>query len=223
MIGKRLLIAGNLLGMTSAIVPALALGQHPRYRVLRMPTAAMEPTLHMREILTFRLYRANGASLQPGMLEFQDIVLFHSPSESTIVAAKRIIGLPGDTLQMKGGSLSRNGHRVEESYVRHSKPGFRGDARNLPQMRVWQLPFLVNGSTDQYHPDIQSWGPLVVPANTVALLGDNRDESYDTRYFGFVPFRFLLGRLQTILDPDRGRIRWNRDSVGHAAGAEPHH
>ena len=54
-------------------------------------------------------------------------------------------------------------------------------------MREWQVPHLVQHDTASYQPDLQDWGPIVVPADSFFMMGDNRDSSYDGRYWGFLP------------------------------------
>lgn len=190
------------------------MAQEARYRLYRVPSGAMEPILRAGETLTFDLYWQNDTAHQAGPPHFQEIVLFLMPAES-IEVAKRVLGLPGDTLQMRAGRLSRNGHELDEPYVQHTKPAFIGDSMDFPGMRTWQLPFLVSTSPAGYAPDLQNWGPLVVPDTAVAVLGDNRDESYDTRYIGFIPLRLLIGRLLRVWDPVNGVLRWSRDTTVH--------
>jgi signal peptidase I len=72
-----------------------------------------------------------------------------------------------------------------------------------------------------YAPDLQSWGPLVVPPDSFFGMGDNRDASYDCRYYGFIPFTHVIGRPSVVylsLDTRApgsllSRIRWQR--IGH--------
>jgi hypothetical protein len=100
-----------------------------------------------------------------------------------------------------------------EPYVQHTKPTYLGDERDREVMRTWQLHYLVTRSPSTYHPDLQTWGPLRVPVRSVAVFGDNRDGSYDTRYVGFIPFGSLIGRLVRIWSPSRKVVVWTRDST----------
>ena len=85
------------------------------------------------------------------------------------------------------------------------------------KMKVWQTQHLA-ASTPEYAPDLQTWGPVVVPPDSFFALGDNRDASYDSRYYGFVPFENIVGTPSVIYfsfeprspEPFLGRVRWRR-------------
>lgn len=120
-----------------------------------------------------------------------DILVFDSVEED-IKVVKRLIGLPGDTLEMRGGLLYRNGLAVAEPYAQPHDQGRTELPDARLRMRQWQLPHLL-GDTAGYAPDLGFWGPLVVPPDSLFLLGDNRDQSYDSRYWGFVARRAVRG------------------------------
>lgn len=122
----------------------------------------------------------------------EGIVVFESPIEPGLNLVKRVIGVAGDTLAMEGGTLVRNGERQLEPYVQHTNPG--GNAAD-PGM-AWQLSHLVPGSVDpaRYRPTRDDWGPIVVPAGHLFMMGDNRDASFDSRYYGFVRRALVKGK-----------------------------
>lgn len=148
-----------------------------------------------------------------------DIVVFDSKLEP-ITLVKRLIGVPGDTLAMHGGRLVRNGRPVDEPYVYHADITRSADSAYRTQMRAAQLPHYVGASAGAYHPDIQEWGPLVVPADSLFFMGDNRDDSYDSRYWGVQARNRVQGHASFVYysyDPDSWRalpfltaIRWSR-------------
>jgi signal peptidase I len=157
----------------------------------RIPSSSMENTLMPGDRLFVNKAvfgpQVPGLGLRlPAWREpaYGDVLVFDSVEED-IKVVKRLIGLPGDTLEMRGGVLYRNGLRQAEPYVRHEDP----DRSDLPEarlrMRAWQLPHLL-GDTAGYAPDVGAWGPLVVPPDSLFLLGDNREHSYDSRYWGLV-------------------------------------
>jgi signal peptidase I len=83
----------------------------------------------------------------------------------------------------------------------------------LDQMRARQLPHYVGSDPNHYHPTPHSWGPIVVPRDSFWVMGDNRDDSWDSRYWGFLPRSHLEGRPLIIymsVASDPFRIRWNR-------------
>ena len=80
-------------------------------------------------------------------------------------------------------------------------------------MRAWQLPHYVGRDPATYRPTTHDWGPIVIPPGHYFVMGDNRDASYDGRYWGFLPRDHLVGRPLLIYfsyATDPLRIRWNR-------------
>jgi len=162
-------------------------------------------------------YRIASKSMEPTLLPgdhvFAHPLRAHPRRNQVIVYAaaigsnvKRVVGLPGDTLSMKGGLLSVNGKVVQESYP-------------IPQDVVsqdfdWQRTFLVDGvDTAGYTPSLNSWGPLVVPPEHYFVLGDNRGDSADSRYIGFIDLKAIIQVPTTIYfsrDPESGTVRWDR-------------
>lgn len=151
-----------------------------------------------------------------------DVIVFEFPIDPSKNFVKRLVGLPGDTLAMRDGRLLRNGAAQAEQYVEHTEPGV--DPVN-DEFR-WQRGHLVNtavaANSDAmgYRPSRNNWGPLVVPAHHFFVLGDNRDNSLDSRYWGFVSDSLLRGTPLMVyysFSPDSAatlpwitRIRWGR-------------
>ena len=149
-----------------------------------------------------------------------DLLVFDSVEEEGLKVVKRLIGTPGDTLAMQSGKLYRNGVPVDEPYVRHDNPMLSEGPQNRAKMRAWQVRHLAGADPASYAPDLQDWGPIVVPADSFFMMGDNRDISYDSRYWGFLPRRSVRGTPLIIYysyDPGSWRalppltaIRWGR-------------
>jgi signal peptidase I len=193
----------------------------------RIPSGSMENTLLIGDFLFVNkaLYGAEvpivGARL-PAVREPRrsDILVFDSVEEPGLKVVKRLIGMPGDTLAMEGGVLYRNGTRVSEPYVTRTDHARSEDAMQRLKMREWQLPHLVQRDPATYKPDLQEWGPIVVPPGSFFMMGDNRDSSYDGRYWGFLPRENVRGRPLLVYysyDPNSWRslpflsaVRWNR-------------
>ena len=146
-----------------------------------------------------------------------DVIVFEWPEDPTKNFVKRLVGLPGDTLEMREGKLIRNGRVLNEPYVVHTEP----DIDPAPEDFRWQRGYLVQtaNATVGYHPSRNNWGPLVVPVGNYFVLGDNRDNSLDSRYWGFVADSLVKGRPFVIYysyAPDSvdfawlTRIRWQR-------------
>ncbi len=149
-----------------------------------------------------------------------DIVIFEGVEQPPLEIVKRVIGLPGDTLAMHAGVVLRNGVAVEEPYASHHRPGDPDPPGAQAQMRAWQEPRLVGPRAANYLPDRDNWGPVVVPTDSLFVMGDNRDDSYDGRFWGFLPRSHLNGSPLLIYyswDPSSWRllpiltaVRWGR-------------
>lgn len=194
----------------------------------RIPSASMENTLLVGDFL-FVNKAIYGGEFEipftgvrfwrlPGYAEPQrdGIVVFRSVEDSTpnLNIVKRVIGGPTDTLQMVRDTVIRNGRHLDEAYALHlaaqpqQDPAFR-----LAQIRAWQLPQYVGRDPAEYHPTTHNWGPIVVPPGHYFVMGDNRDESYDSRFWGFLPRSHVVGKplfLYLSVATDPFRIRWNR-------------
>lgn len=163
----------------------------------RIPTASMENTLLVGDFLLVNkaVYGAEipGTGMRfPAFAEPRrgDVVVFAPPHEPTRSYVKRVVGEPGDTLQMRDKVMYVNGDPLEEPYARYVDR--EGDAIH-PGMR-WQSGHLIASTSRGYHPTRDNWGPLVVPGEQFFVLGDNRDNSEDSRYWGFVPRHAIKGR-----------------------------
>ncbi len=163
----------------------------------RIPTSSMENTLMVGDFLLVNkaVYGAEipGTSLHLPAFEQPergDVVVFIPPDYPDKNYVKRLVGVPGDTLQMKNKQLFLDGKPVNEPYVRYIDR--RGDVVH-PDM-LWQSNYLLAGPRPSYHPTRDNWGPLVVPPDSFFMLGDNRDNSEDSRYWGFVSRSAILGK-----------------------------
>jgi signal peptidase I len=165
----------------------------------KIPTPSMQRTLLVGDFLVvdkmvygpeipFTHYRFP-AFRQPRRGE---VIVFKWPSDPSVNFVKRVVGVPGDTLEMHDGRLNRNGVQLAEKYVTHTSA--EGDL-TAEEFR-WQKDYLVKSAraSESYWPSRNNWGPLVVPAHDLFVLGDNRDNSLDSRYWGFVPDSLVRGR-----------------------------
>ena len=194
----------------------------------RIPSASMENTLLVGDFL-FVDKAAYGGELEIPLTGVRrlpvrgyseprrdGIVVFRSVEDSTpnLNIVKRVIGAPGDTLRMARDTVYRNGQRLDEPYALHLVGLMvREDEFRLRQIRAWQLPSYVGRDAASYRPTTHDWGPIVVPAAHYFVMGDNRDESYDSRFWGFLPRNHIVGRplfIYMSIARDPLRIRWNR-------------
>jgi signal peptidase I len=165
----------------------------------KIPTASMQRTLLVGDFLAVNKM-VYGSEIPfthariPGLHKPRrgDVIVFKWPSDTRVNFVKRVVGIPGDTLRMLDGVLQRNGQVLQESYVTHTS----SDADMAADEFRWQRDYLVKAAqaSEIYWPSRNNWGPLVVPPHDLFVLGDNRDNSLDSRYWGFVPDSLVKGR-----------------------------
>ncbi len=165
----------------------------------RIPSGSMKNTLLVGDFLFVNkfLYGAQvplvGARL-PAVREPErgDIVVFDAVDDNQKVV-KRLVALGGDTVEMIDGRLLLNGEEKDEPYIIPVDPTRRDGSMVRGQMRRWQLPHFAGPVPENYRPDLNNWGPIVVPPDSLLVMGDNRDDSYDGRYWGFLPRANVVG------------------------------
>ena len=128
-----------------------------------------------------------------------DIVVFLSPAEPGLYVVKRIIGIPGDRIHLREGVVYRNGEKLDEPYVIH-----QAGEENVNLYRD-NFPAVAPSEMNNVTPDWELALPqhiegddLVVPPNSYFGMGDNRDVSLDSRYWGFIPQENVIGRPMFI-------------------------
>ena len=211
----------------------------------KIPTSSMEGTLLVGDYLLVNkaVYGAQVPFLGLRLPAWQDpsrgeVVVFHPPHDPLKTYVKRVVGVPGDTLEMREKTLFVNGSEMQENYVRHldrsgdaTHSDMRWQRRHLLAARIVRDQqygesdggFDRPSSRNDYRPSRDNWGPISVPEGNYFVLGDNRDNSEDSRYWGFVDRRSIRGqpwRLYFSYDPSNRpgvpwlqAVRWGR--VGH--------
>jgi signal peptidase I len=191
----------------------------------RIPSGSMENTLLIGDFLFVNkaLYGAEipltGVRL-PAFREPRrnDLVIFKSVEEPRLTVVKRVVGMAGDTLSMDDNRLLVNGAPADEPWVIRTDP--LSDHED-PKMRAWQTRHLTRDRDPAlYRPTLKNWGPIVVPPDSFFVMGDNRDNSYDSRYWGFLGRDRIRGRPLVVYfsyDPEGvlplplvTAIRWRR-------------
>ena len=174
----------------------------------RIPSESMESTLMVGDFLLVNKM----AESPPGSLWFWtlpyrdvhrgDIVVFHFPAKPSEYLVKRVIGVPGDHIRLIDGVVYINGKPQQEAYAT-----YRG---SYPDSFRDQFPtgaYTDPGVDPLWWVEVQRSlqnGELVVPANSYFALGDNRNNSRDSRYWGFVPRANIVGRPFVIYFSIRG-------------------
>jgi signal peptidase I len=207
----------------------------------RIPSASMVPTLLVGDWLFVNklIYGPNipfTDVLLPGYADphHGDVVVFKSPtqtdqpSDPNPTLVKRLIGAPGDTIYMRSGVVYVNGVAKPQGSEFNSQPTERSSQPDeVSPLFDWQKPFGLRASRfgpAPMQPTHDNWGPIVVPPKHFFMMGDNRYDSKDSRYWGFVPRNNVRGRPMFVYysyDADAGldyfraitEIRWGR--LGH--------
>ena len=118
-----------------------------------------------------------------------ELVSFRHPENERVTLVKRVIGVPGDRIHLVDKQVIRNGRRLIEPYAKH-RGGADPYRDNFPADPPAEMSQRGRKMLDQY----VASGEVTVPAGSLFVLGDNRDNSLDSRYFGFVPGGYVIGR-----------------------------
>ena len=149
-----------------------------------------------------------------------DIVVFRYPLDPSESYVKRVVGTPGDRVAMRDGEILVNGELQREEHARHIQP----ETDYYDRQFEWQRSYLApEVDASAYRPSRDNWGPILVPEGNYFVMGDNRDNSLDSRYWGFVERGLIKGQPLFIYysyDAEKLRplpwlteIRWSR--LGH--------
>jgi signal peptidase I len=180
-------------------------------QAFKIPTGSMENNLLIGDHLLVNkfVFAPTLSGLESTLMPIDpigrgDIVVFKYPVEPERDFIKRVIGLPGDTVELKKKRVYINGTVLDEPYVRYLSP---------PE----------ESSADDFDVRVQ-YGPVTVPPDQYFMMGDNRDNSQDSRYWGFMPRNYVKGKALFIYwsfdDGSAGggnglsrifsTVRWNR-------------
>lgn len=190
-------------------------------QAFEIPSGSMKDTLLIGDhLFVDRVTPAPKTSWMPlvpyRQVHRNDIMVFVSPAQPGMYLVKRIVGVPGDRLHLKDNVLYRNGQKLDESaYVKHdgSIEPYRDNFPSIPPS------FQV---TPEWHVLLRQnieGEDLVVPPDRYFAMGDNRDQSYDSRYWGFVPQENIIGRPMFIywsfVTPE---LQYEKTSIGDRLG-----
>ena len=160
------------------------------FQAFKIPTGSMEPNLLVGDHLIVN--KMTFSSVRRG-----DVVVFKFPKDPERDFIKRVIGLPGDKIELKRKTVYVNGQALTEPY-----------AHFLESSRA---------ETEPVSDDVrQDYGPVTVPSDQYFMMGDNRDNSEDSRYWGFLPQSYVKGKAEFMyfsLGDDASMlsgIRWER-------------
>ena len=190
----------NTLAEWAVTVLLLLFGTTTLAQAFVIPTGSMQDTLLVGDhLLVDKVSYAPRGSISKYLLPYQepkhgDIIVFRYPPDISQTLVKRLIGLPGDRLRITNGVLYRNGVRLNEPYVYHKyayDPAW--DNFPTPCCRPVKEELARELQQKMLDQNVRS-SEVVVPAGMYFAMGDNRDNSSDSRYWGFVPRQNLVGK-----------------------------
>ncbi len=174
------------------------------FQAFEIPSSSMENTLligdhvFVNRVLFAPATRWLGKLLPYREIQRGDIFVFLHPAESGLYVVKRVIGIPGDRIHLRDGAVYRNGVKLDEPYVIHSSADAYNPYRdNFPAVSPSDFYNVTPAWQDSLSSYIQG-EDLVVPPGNYFGMGDNRDVSLDSRYWGFVPRENVIGRPMFI-------------------------
>jgi len=177
------------------------------FQTFAIPSSSMESTLLIGDhvLVNREQFSAPTRWLGP-LLPYRDvhrdeIAVFLSPEQPGLFLVKRIIGLPGDRIHLRDGVVYRNGQRLNEPYVQHILRGehaYSPYTDNFPAVPPSPMYGVRNEKWLRDFPAHVEGADIVVPPNSYFAMGDNRDVSYDSRFWGFMPRANLIGRPMFI-------------------------
>jgi signal peptidase I len=213
--GRSLDVTGSQRGWASPWIALAVLSTIPLLfiQAFVLPSSSMEDTLLRGDRLLVRCFPA--PSVARG-----DIVVFRYPVDQRQTSVKRVVGIPGDRIKIRGKIVYRNGAALNEPFAVHKTEYMDSYRDNFPSES--NAPF-ANAALDMLKNHVAN-GEIVVPARSYFVLGDNRDISLDSRYWGFVGASDLIGKPILIYDSEDQptdalltaqpaaprRIRWER-------------
>ena len=164
-------------------------------QAFKIPSSSMEDSLLIGDHLMVDKVSYGPGGVWNWMMPYQQIqrdqiIVFRYPREPETYFVKRIIGVPGDHIHLENKELFRNGVKLEESHAVHKSGTFEQFRDNFPNFVSgsgfpdWMLQV----------PEYTQNGDIVVPAGEYFVMGDNRDLSSDSRYWGFVPRENIVGK-----------------------------
>ena len=188
-------------------------------QAFEIPSSSMENTLLIGDhLFVDRVTNAPptrwvGPLIPYRQIKRNQIIVFISPAQPGLYLVKRVIGVPGDRIHLENGTVFLNGVAQHPSYVIRNGTWdpYRDDFPNVPASEF-------NGLTPEWRLEVPNYvqnGDLVVPPGHYFAMGDNRDVSLDSRYWGFVPRENIIGRPMFIYwSFETPRDQYEKTSIG---------
>jgi signal peptidase I len=161
----------------------------------RIPSASMEPTLLVGDFLLVNKEISTGRfpALAPAnLIRRGDLIVFHYPVDPALHLVKRIVGLPGDRIRLRDGRVLIDGRALSEPYAFYLPSAPDSYRDDFPRMDRAD-PAVDSRWWIQMHSLVTN-GELTIPPDSYFVLGDNRNNSEDSRYWGLVPRAAIVGK-----------------------------
>lgn len=173
-------------------------------QAFEIPSGSMEKTLLIGDhLFVNRVQFAPRTGWMGPLMPYRtihrdEIAVFMSPEQPGLFLVKRIIGVPGDRIHLRDGDVYRNGQKLVEPFVQHKREFSSPYTSNFPEFPPSEMFGVKNEKwRDEFRSHVDG-EDIVVPPNSYFAMGDNRDESYDSRYWGFIPQANVIGRPMFI-------------------------
>ncbi len=168
-------------------------------QAFEIPSSSMENTLLIGDhVFVDRVSVAPKTSWMPlepyRAIKRDDIVVFLSPETPGLYVVKRVIGIPGDHIHLRDGKVYVNGAEQKEPFVIHTRGNYDPYRDNFPAVPASESSTPVSADWPLMVGMMKQGDDLVIPPDSYFGMGDNRDESYDSRYWGFIPKENIIGR-----------------------------
>ena len=173
------------------------------FQAFEIPSRSMENTLLVGDhLFVDRMTAAPPTKSLGPLLPYTDIhrgdiVVFISPVQPDLHVVKRIIGAPGDRIHLREGVVYRNGQRLDETYT-YPLTDLDAYRDNFPAVSPQDSGVPVNDAWAVTLPAVRQGDDIVVPPGSYFAMGDHREVSLDSRYWGFIPRENIIGRPMFI-------------------------
>jgi signal peptidase I len=169
-------------------------------QAFKIPTGSMEPNLLIGDHLLVNkfVFGPSRTALERMVLPIDeirrgDVIVFKYPEEPERDFIKRVIGLPHDTIEVRAKRVWINGQRIDEPFVYYLEPPPPEDSEAARESSTGPERYYDTAGDLR-----ERYGPVTVPADHYFVMGDNRDNSQDSRYWGFLPHANIKGRALVI-------------------------
>jgi signal peptidase I len=191
--------ARNFINEWTINILILLFGTTTLVQAFIVPTPSMDPTVRVGDhLLVDKLSYAPPGAISKYFLPYTqvkrgDIIVFRKPTDITMNYVKRVIGVPGDRIRLMNKTVYLNGKPLVEPYAVHVFPDIRPYRDNFPASPPTPDEPVEDAGFQMLAHHVWN-GELVVPPDSYFAMGDNRDNSLDSRYWGFVPRDNIIGK-----------------------------